>query len=134
VFEYDNGMRHVFVVAESFEAVARIKPRLDRLAELTEAGVSVLAARGTSVKTRMFAPALGVSEDPATGSAAGPLAVHLCEHGATPFGEVLHIAQGAEVGRPSELSARVHGTSGQVTRVEVGGAAVIVGRGELRVS
>ena len=78
----------------------------------------------------MFAPADGVAEDPATGSAAGPLAVHLARHGRIPFGEQIEITQGVEIGRPSTLYARAEGSAEQVARVEVGGSAVVVARGE----
>ena len=84
------------------------------------------------VKTRNFSPGLGVPEDPATGSAAGPLAVHLARHGRIPFGEQIEIRQGEEIGRPSRLYARVDGTADDITRVRVGGSAVIVARGEYR--
>ena len=81
----------------------------------------------------MFAPADGVAEDPATGSAAGPLALHLARHGRIAFGDEIEISQGAEIGRPSTLFARVEGSADDVERVEVGGSAVIVARGELSV-
>ena len=80
----------------------------------------------------MFAPAGGVAEDPATGSAAGPLAVHLARHGRIAFGDEIEISQGAEIGRPSTLYARVDGSPERVERVEVGGSAVVVARGEFR--
>jgi trans-2,3-dihydro-3-hydroxyanthranilate isomerase len=80
----------------------------------------------------MFAPALGVPEDPATGSAAGPLALHLVRHGRARYGEKLEINQGAEIGRPSLLHARVEGDVGKIERIVVGGSAVIVARGEYR--
>ena len=83
-------------------------------------------------KTRMFAPALGVREDPATGSAAGPLALHLARHGWIGYGEQIEIRQGAEILRPSLLHARVEGSDTQVERIVVGGSAVIVSRGEYR--
>jgi trans-2,3-dihydro-3-hydroxyanthranilate isomerase len=79
----------------------------------------------------MFLPALGVPEDPATGSAAGPLAVHLCRHGRVAFGAEIEIRQGAEINRPSLLRARAVGSRERIERVEVAGAAVIVARGEL---
>ncbi len=78
----------------------------------------------------MFAPADGIPEDPASGSAAGPLACHLTRHGLVHFGEEIEIAQGAEIGRPSTLYARVFGSAAAIERVEVGGWAVIVARGE----
>jgi trans-2,3-dihydro-3-hydroxyanthranilate isomerase len=81
----------------------------------------------------MFGPALGVAEDPATGSAAGPLAVHLARYGRVPFGTEIEIVQGVEILRRSVLRARVEGSaSGGVERVFVGGAAVVVARGEYR--
>jgi trans-2,3-dihydro-3-hydroxyanthranilate isomerase len=82
----------------------------------------------------MFAPAHGVAEDPATGSAAGPLAVHLARHGRIGFGDEIEISQGAEVGRPSKLYARAEGSADEIERIEVGGSAVIVARGEFRLS
>ena len=60
----------------------------------------------------MFAPADGVPEDPATGSAAGPLALHLARHDRIAWGDEIEIRQGAEVGRPSKLYARVDGDGG----------------------
>ena len=78
----------------------------------------------------MFAPADGVAEDPATGSAAGPLAVHLARHGRIAFGDEIEISQGTEVGRPSTLYARAEGTPDRIEKVECGGSAVIVARGE----
>ncbi|MGC4090699.1 MAG: PhzF family phenazine biosynthesis protein [Polyangiaceae bacterium] len=134
VLAYNNGAQHLFVVVESFDAVRALKPRLDRVAELSDVTVNVSAVLGDRVKTRAFAPAHGIPEDPATGSAAGPLAVHLAEHGLAPFGQLLTIEQGAEIHRPSELRAIVRGERGNVSEVEVGGAALVVGRGELRVA
>ena len=80
----------------------------------------------------MFAPSSGVSEDPATGSAAGPLAIHLARHGRIAFGEEIEISQGVELKRPSKLYARVEGSPDRIERVEVGGSAVTVARGEFR--
>jgi trans-2,3-dihydro-3-hydroxyanthranilate isomerase len=56
--------------------------------------------------------------------------VHLAQHGRIAFGDEVVIEQGAEIGRPSTLHARAVGHRGQVERVEVGGSAVIVARGE----
>jgi trans-2,3-dihydro-3-hydroxyanthranilate isomerase len=80
----------------------------------------------------VFAPGAGVPEDPATGSAAGPLAVHLARHGRTAWGDEIEIEQGAEIARPSLLHARAVGSSAALERVEVGGSAVVVARGEFR--
>jgi trans-2,3-dihydro-3-hydroxyanthranilate isomerase len=127
---YDNGLRHVFVALPSAEAVAALRPDPAALARLGDVGVNAFWSDGARAKTRSFAAAYGVSEDPATGSAAGPLALHLVRHGRLAYGQELEIAQGAEVGRPSTLYARVFGAAGRLDAVEVGGAAVVVGRGE----
>ena len=130
---YDNGLRHVYVALPSEDAVAALRPEFGRLAKLPAVlGVNCFAGAGRRWKTRMFAPGGGVSEDAATGSAAGPLAVHVARHGRIPFGEQIEITQGVEIGRPSKLFAQVDGTAERVERVEVGGSAVIVSRGEFR--
>ena len=130
---YDNGMRHLYVALSSEEEVAALRPDLNRLAELPPVlGISTFAGSGNRWKTRMFAPAGGVAEDPATGSAAGPLAVHLARHGRIAFGDEIEISQGAEIARPSTLYARAEGSGDEITRVEVGGSAVVVARGEFR--
>jgi trans-2,3-dihydro-3-hydroxyanthranilate isomerase len=127
---YDNGPLHVYVELESEEAVAALRPDMAALAEIDPPiGANCFAGSGTRWKTRMFAPADGVPEDPATGSAAGPLAIHLCRHGRVPFGEKIVIRQGEEVGRPSVLHARAEGSAERVERVEVAGAALIVAGG-----
>ena len=131
---YDNGMAHAYVALGSEEEVAAVKPDYAALADLAgETGVSTFAGSGLRWKTRMFAPADGVPEDPATGSAAGPLAVHLARHARIAFGDEIEISQGAEIGRPSTLFARVEGSTDRVEKVEVGGSAVVVARGEFRV-
>jgi len=129
---YDNGMRHVYVSLGSEDEVARLRPDLERLDLPPDLGINCFAGSGARWKTRMFAPGNGIAEDPATGSAAGPLALHLARHGKISFGEEIEISQGAEIGRPSKLFAHVEGTAEKVERVEVGGSAVIVARGEFR--
>jgi trans-2,3-dihydro-3-hydroxyanthranilate isomerase len=129
---YDNGIVHSYVELASREAVAAVRPDFARLVALPLHGVSTFAGAGIEWKTRMFAPEAGVNEDPATGSAAGPLALHLARHGKIAFGDEIRIEQGAELGRPSVLYARVTGSREKVERVEVGGSAVIVARGEFR--
>jgi trans-2,3-dihydro-3-hydroxyanthranilate isomerase len=130
---YDNGIRHVYVALGSEEDVAALEPDTSRLARSGAAvGFNCFAGSGTRWKTRMFAPGGGVPEDPATGSAAGPLALHLARHDRISFGDEIQISQGAEIGRPSTLHARVEGSAERVESVEVGGSAVVVARGEFR--
>ena len=123
---YDNGVRHVYVNLASPDEVAALRPDLQALARFDE-GISCFAGSGARWKTRMFAPKDGIPEDPATGSAAGPLALHLVRHGLVEPGTRVEISQGAEIGRPSTLYA-----SADAERVEVGGSAVVVARGEFR--
>ena len=126
---YENGPRHVYVRLPDEDAVARLAPDLGALAGHERVGANCFAGEETRWKTRMFSPPLGVAEDPATGSAAGPLAVHLGRHGVVPFGTEIEIRQGAEIGRPSVLHARADSED----RAEVGGSAVVVARGHYRV-
>jgi trans-2,3-dihydro-3-hydroxyanthranilate isomerase len=130
---YDNGVKHVYVCLGSPDEVAALRPDLRRLGEQPELCFNCFAGEGARWKSRMFAPSSGVAEDPATGSAAGPLALHLARHGRIAFGDEIEISQGKEVGRPSTLFARVDGSADDVQRVEVGGSAVTVARGELSV-
>jgi trans-2,3-dihydro-3-hydroxyanthranilate isomerase len=130
---YDLGIRHVYVGLPSEEAVAALEPDVQALKHLTGiVGVNCFAGSGTRWKTRMFAPGDGVPEDPATGSAAGPLAVHLARHGRIAYGEEIEIVQGVEIGRPSTLFARAVGSPERLEKVECGGSAVVVARGEYR--
>jgi trans-2,3-dihydro-3-hydroxyanthranilate isomerase len=129
---YDLGPSHVYIAMSSEEEVARLEPDFAALARVTEAGVNCFAGSGARWKTRMFAPVHGVAEDPATGSAAGPLALHLVRHGRIGFGDEIQISQGVEIQRPSTLHARVTGEGDRIEKVEVGGSAVVVARGEFR--
>jgi trans-2,3-dihydro-3-hydroxyanthranilate isomerase len=130
---YDNGAVFAYVGLPSREAVAGLTPDFHALTALDVVGVMCFAGAGGSWKARMFAPGAGVAEDPGTGSAAGPLAVHLARHGRIAYGEEIVIEQGAEVARPCILHARVDGSADEIGRVEVGGSAVVVARGEFRV-
>jgi trans-2,3-dihydro-3-hydroxyanthranilate isomerase len=131
VERYDLGPGHVYLALDSPDAVAALAPDAGALRAATTDGVNCFAqVAGSRWKTRMFAPSHGVTEDAATGSAAGPLAIHLARHGRIAFGETIEIEQGAEIGRPSLLYARVEGEGDRIDRVLVGGSAVVVARGE----
>jgi trans-2,3-dihydro-3-hydroxyanthranilate isomerase len=128
---YESGVGNVYVLLPDEAAVAAVEPDLAAVGRLMgDVHANCTAGSGTRWKTRMFAPGDGVPEDPATGSAAGPLAVHLVRHGRIAFGEEIEVSQGVEIGRPSTLYARVDGSAERVERVEVGGSAVVVARGE----
>jgi trans-2,3-dihydro-3-hydroxyanthranilate isomerase len=130
---YESGVGNVYVLLPSEEAVAAVEPDLAAVARVMgDVHANCTAGSGTRWKTRMFAPGDGVPEDPATGSAAGPLAVHLARHGRIPFGEEIEVTQGVEIGRPSTLYVRAEGTPDKIEKVECGGSAVIVARGEFQ--
>jgi trans-2,3-dihydro-3-hydroxyanthranilate isomerase len=133
VESYDLGPGFVYVELGSAQDVAALEPDLRALIKAVDDGTYCFARSGSYWKSRMFAPGDGVAEDPATGSAAGPLAVHLARHGRIGFGEEIEILQGVELGRPSRLFARVDGAADRIERVRVGGSAVIVARGEFRI-
>jgi trans-2,3-dihydro-3-hydroxyanthranilate isomerase len=130
---YRIGPSHILVELSSPEELVALAPDFGALARLTPAAAYCYARNGDGWKARVFVPGAGVDEDAATGSGAGPLAVHLARHGRTEFGEEIEIAQGAEIGRPSKLYARADGSAERIERVLVGGSAVTVARGEFSV-
>lgn len=86
-----------------------------------------------TVYSRMLAPGFGIAEDPATGSASGPLGCYLVRHGLVSHeaaGAMLSL-QGVAMRRPSRIHIAIESAGGEITRVRVGGKAVIVGRGEI---
>ncbi|HEY2825020.1 MAG TPA: PhzF family phenazine biosynthesis protein [Gemmatimonadales bacterium] len=93
-------------------------------------------AKDVTVRCRMFSPALGVPEDPATGSAAGALGCYLVWHNLVrPHGGVANIVieQGAEISRPSRMHVTITaGNGGEITDVRVGGEAVTIISGDVR--
>jgi len=93
------------------------------------------AADGATAYSRMFAPGFGVAEDPATGSASGPLGSYLVHHGVVPAESADRIVsrQGVAMGRPSRIHITIDKSEDTITRVRVGGQAVIVGDGTIRI-
>jgi trans-2,3-dihydro-3-hydroxyanthranilate isomerase len=126
---YDNGATHIVVTLSSEDAVAALSPASPEIAWFGVTGVNCIAGSGIRWKSRMFWPR---GEDAATGSAAGPIACHLCRHELVEWGEWIEITQGVEIRRPSTLFARAQGAGGQIVGVECGGRAVVVARGEFR--
>lgn len=137
---YRNGPTHVMVGFAEPEQLPALEPDLTTLVRLGPIGIDCFAAANptvpagehTRVNCRVFCPGMGIPEDPATGSAAGPLALHLARHGWYTPGHPLTILQGVEMQRPSELIARVDGTPEHPARITVGGAAVVVAQGHFR--
>ncbi len=125
---YDNGARQIVVTLEEAE-LGGLRPDGEAIATFGITGVNCVARGSESWRNRMF---WEHGEDPATGSAAGPIACHLARHGLVAWGEEIVITQGVEMGRPSTLHARADGGDGLIDAVEVGGGAVVVARGEFR--
>jgi len=130
---YRNGPRHVLVGFESVEALSKVDPDHRALARFPDMATNCYAGEGSSWRNRMFSPAYGVVEDAATGSAAGPIAIHLARHGLIEYGQRIQITQGVEIGRPSPMGALVHGEGDHVTSVEVSGPGVVTIEGVLHV-
>ena len=115
--------------------LAQVVPDMQRLAQLGRAGVCVFAFDGQRAHSRVFAGGAGVAEDPATGSAALGLGVYLVASGllAGDGESTFTIAQGLEMGRPSQLSVVVRAESGAVVEARVAGGVVPVATGTITV-
>lgn len=121
-----SGNRFMFIAVPGLDAVRRASPR-----GLTEAAYifsTQTVEPGSTVHGRMYAPWQGIAEDPATGSAAGPLGAYLVRHGLSD-GKAIVAEQGYEMGRPSLLHVRVGGTREKITSVHVGGRCAPAGGG-----
>ena len=145
VQEVSCGVPFVFIPLATRAQVDAARPNLDAFDRLcAAAGVDNHAMfvfscepgpDGATVYSRMFAPGLGVFEDPATGSASGPLGCYLVKHGVVPperAGSILSL-QGVKMGRPSRVHIAIGVEAGEITRVQVGGEAVLMGEGYLSV-
>ncbi|ONK14042.1 PhzF family phenazine biosynthesis isomerase [Streptomyces sp. MP131-18] len=130
---YRNGPRHVFVGLASVSELSALRPDHRALGEFPDMAANCFASSGSRWRTRMFSPAYGVVEDAATGSAAGPLAIHLARHGLAGYGRELEILQGVDMGRPSVMRATAEGRGEHVHEVTVGGHGAIVAHGTLYV-
>ncbi len=88
---------------------------------------------GETAYSRMLAPGFGIGEDPATGSAAGPLGCYLLRHAAVTADTARSMlnVQGVAMRRPSRIHIAIESAGGEIARVRVGGQSVLVGRGEI---
>lgn len=136
------GLPFTFVPLRSRDAVQRARLKLDlweaSLAGTTAHMLMVFALDAEDprhqVRARMFAPGDSVPEDPATGSACAALGGYLAMRDATPTTTLRWIVeQGYEMGRPSLLHVACDKSAGAITAVRVGGAAVLVSSGTIRV-
>jgi trans-2,3-dihydro-3-hydroxyanthranilate isomerase len=137
------GVPFLFVPLASRAAVdrswldARGLARLCRATGIDEQGVFVFSLEpvdaDVTAYSRMFAPSLGVAEDPATGSASGPLGCYLVQHRAVTPDAQAHMLnlQGVRMRRPSRIAIAIEGSPDRVTSVRIGGSSVLVAEGAL---
>lgn len=130
------GSPFLYVPATSSEAVDRAAFDAGVAASLIDAaphiGVFVFAQTPQGTYARMFAPASGIAEDPATGSATGPLYAYLLAHGALPAHSAQYASeQGVKLGRRSVLHVRVAFRGDALDYIDVGGRAIAIGNGAI---
>jgi trans-2,3-dihydro-3-hydroxyanthranilate isomerase len=128
-----TGIFNLLVPIAKRAALARIDMNMRALAAVvaptgTMAYCFVLAGPGRAYSRGMLP--WGIMEDPATGSASGSFGAYLVQHGRLRAGETLHIAQGVEMGRPSEIRVEVNNERGRLVP-KVSGAAVRVCEGHI---
>ena len=137
------GVPFLYVPLVNLEAARSIRFRMDVWEKVLAPGgvkeVFVFTKEtelaGSSVHSRMFAPGLGIQEDPATGSASGPLGCYLARYEVFPVSQRMEFTseQGIEMGRPSIIKIVIEREAGQITRVQVGGQCRFVGEGYLEI-
>ena len=111
---------------------ARASETLFKEAGLTSRGVFVFSAEPGDDEATIYSRMLGADrEDPATGSASGPLGCYLLRHGLVPPDRAIVSRQGVKMSRPSRVHIRIAGTPENITSVQVGGTSVLVGDGRI---
>jgi trans-2,3-dihydro-3-hydroxyanthranilate isomerase len=129
-----TGIFNLMVPLRNRKALGKIELNMVELARLLgkQGALAYCFALGgnSSANARGMMP-WGMYEDAATGSGAGSLGAYLVKHGKFSAGHTLHIAQGVEMGRPSEIEVEVSQTSKKLTP-RVSGAAVKVFEGTIR--
>lgn len=137
-----TGLPVLIVPVRTLTAARSIVPNVSVITEVCRQhganGVMVFSTmtveQRSSVHARMFAPAIGITEDPATGSAGGALGAYLVRNGLVnggPRAEVI-VEQGYEIDRPSRIFVEVESNDGVIQSVKVGGQVVMVLEGTLR--
>jgi trans-2,3-dihydro-3-hydroxyanthranilate isomerase len=132
-----TGLPHLMVPIRDEETLRRAERNGPLCVEVHRrtgaASVYLFAVRGDGdVLARMFDPLLGIGEDPATGSAAGPLGAYLSTHALAGMPGQVVVSQGEMVGRPSRLHVEVGGAGPDWT-IRVGGGVRVVGDGAFEV-
>lgn len=136
-----TGLPVIIVPVRTLTAVRSIVPDVAAIAELSQQyganGMMVFSTmtveQSSTVHTRMFAPLIGIVEDPATGSASGALGAYLVQHGVVDIRPETEITaeQGYEIDRPSRIFIQVNSDDDAIQGVMVGGEAVMVVEGTL---
>jgi trans-2,3-dihydro-3-hydroxyanthranilate isomerase len=136
------GVPFLYVPLRTLAAARRARPRAELIEGAASGGVPPevfvftreVEREGSTVHSRMFAPGLGITEDPATGAASGPLGCYLVTHGLV-TGEPADIVseQGLEMGRPSFVKIRIEREGDRISAVRVGGQCHFMGEGFIEV-
>ena len=131
-----TGHGKVVIAINNTETLHGIKPDFDALKVLTakigHTGYFVMSVEDAGpYKThgRMFAPAIGINEDPVTGNGNGPAGLYLAHHGVLEFeDQVSYLGiQGEAMGKPGVIEVRVFKDGGAISKVQVAGSAVEAG-------
>jgi trans-2,3-dihydro-3-hydroxyanthranilate isomerase len=103
-------------------------------AKITRRGLFIFSTEPGPDGATCYSRMMGANEDPATGSASGPLGCYLVKHGLVPADKAGAIvsSQGVKMGRPSRIHIKIDLAGGEISRVRVGGTSVLVGEGRLR--
>ena len=141
VMVVSTGLPVVIVPVRALTAVRSIEPDASAIVDMCERfgtnGILVYTTMTVedhaTVHTRMFAPAIGILEDPATGSASGAMGAYLVHNGLVEVGPLTEIIieQGYEIGRPSRILVQVESDDDAIKTVKVGGQVVMVVEGTL---
>jgi trans-2,3-dihydro-3-hydroxyanthranilate isomerase len=138
-----TGVPFLFIPVRDRNVLKRARVKPDRWEAILKASwapeVFVFSRdperEGSHIRARMFAPGLGIGEDAATGSAAAALGGYLAARDAAKDGTLRWVVeQGFEMGRPSILEVEADKVDGKITAIRVGGASVMVSRGEMEVN
>jgi len=130
-----TGAGHLMVPARDRSAVDRAAPDPARLAGVLRAAGAEgcylyspdpVGGGGAVAYARFFNPGMGIAEDPATGTAAGPLVARLAAAGRVPDNSTAIVEQGYALGRPSRIQVKIAGQ-----QVQVGGSGLVVAEGTL---
>lgn len=132
-----SGVPFLFVPVKSLQAIRKVSMQLEInrrvMKEFGTTEVFVFTREveraNSTVHSRMFAPMLGVWEDPATGGATGPLGAYLVRYGIATDPQKMVSEQGIEMGRPSYLHIQVDQQGGEITSARVGGRCFYMGEG-----